>query len=162
MNKKSIVYGHIFIVANGGICGNGVGIPEFEDAEIKKNAGLGITLNRGDQMAQIWWVSSDVLTKENPSDYDQSWADHEFVPAELPEGWVKAHKSGHTHGIFPDFIPASLLADKKEGDTLTFRFADTDVDLEVTCLQLPYKYARYGKFEEALLLLGLTSQKATA
>ena len=150
--SKNMTYGHIYLVGK-------VDIEMHKDTHadmISRNHYLGIDVIPGEKMAWIEWCCADAATKKDPRPEELSWTDYFYFPKELPKGWWSGHhNSNRNTSIFPDFIPARLLANKKEGDVLTLRFADTDLFLEVACIQKLYSYARYGTFEEAFKLLEL-------
>ena len=49
-------------------------------------------------------------------------------------------------GCFPRLLPQNVLEGKKEGDVLKFHCPEYNVDIELMCNQLGYRYGRVGKF----------------
>jgi hypothetical protein len=60
-------------------------------------------------------------------------------------GYVDEHGDLHR---FPTYIPVSLVRDKNEGAIL--RIYGDQGTFTLQCLQRPYRYARFGRFEETL------------
>lgn len=89
----------------------------------------------GDIPIQIW-IADD--RKDN-------WQDH-GLPHELCS--ANFDKEGPFGEYAPSYIPARLLKDMKEGDTIDISFNGTTVT--VTACQLDYRYRSFGSFEEVV------------
>jgi len=74
-----------------------------------------------DRMIQVWVTNSD----------SENWSDHGCNA--LP-------------GRFPSYIPAKWLEGLKEGDVLAI--VANGVKIALRCRQTPYRYGRFGTFEE--------------
>lgn len=82
-------------------------------------------LNPDEVQVQVWCHGSG----------SENWADH------------KVEVNGELE-FFPGLLPFSLLAGVKEGDTITFEWHGTQVEL--TARQQGYRYQRFGMFEDVL------------
>lgn len=82
-----------------------------------------------EKMVQLWWF--------NPS--DSKGRDN-----------TCAHR-GDGHEIISEYVPASWLADLKEGESKVLSFPKGDV--AVTANQSDFRYRRFGNFEDVLALV---------
>ena len=91
---------------------------------------FGITIADDDLLAQFW------ATDRSDRSGNSNLNDHGYVTQE-----------GNLYR-FPTYIPVSMIANSKEGDTL--RINGDQGPFTLQCLQKPYRYSRFGKFEEVL------------
>ena len=104
---------------------------EFAQEKLKDiEAFFGIRLDDEDFLAQFWATDrSDRSGNSNLNDH----------------GYVDENEDLHR---FPTYIPVSLVRDKNEGAIL--RIYGDQGTFTLQCLQRPYRYARFGRFEETL------------
>ena len=106
-------------------------IVEFYRDRLKKiEAFYGLTLDDNELMVEFW------ATDRSDRSGNSNLNDHGYVT-----------KGGNLYR-FPTYIPLSLIRDKQEGDILRIDGAQGAFTLQ--CLQKPYRYSRFGKFEEVL------------
>ena len=116
----------------------------------------GLKLTRDTRFVQVWAIDGA---------HDNSNFDCHGVP--IPR--YEKHLRG-----FPSFLPAELLADKKEGDEIRFiarltlpypeshhHLIDTMiVEFRLIACQCTTRYARFGKFQDALRHVGVSTSAA--
>jgi hypothetical protein len=113
---------------------------KWNDFDFRDRFGKSINTQGGSltlefQLVQIW--ATDPKSRKDEKEYSDNWNCHGIdFPKKFLMGW------------FPSYVPYTLLKDKKEGDTVKFTY--DGVDIELTCCQTQYRYARFGKFEDAL------------
>jgi len=133
-NPKSVARDNIaiFIVPNGLVpvrelrSGSDFAQEQLKDIE----SFYGIKLDDDDWLTQFW------ATDRSDRSGNSNLNDHGYVTQE-----------GNLYR-FPTYIPLSLIRDKQEGDAIRINGAQGRFTLQ--CLQLPYRYSRFGKFEEVL------------
>ena len=91
---------------------------------------FGIKLDDDDWLTQFW------ATDRSDRSGNSNLNDHGYVTQE-----------GNLYR-FPTYIPVSMIANSKEGDTL--RINGDQGRFTLQCLQKPYRYSRFGRFEEVL------------
>jgi hypothetical protein len=98
---------------------------------------------------QIWATDPKDENGIETEDYCENWNDHHW-------SFSKKFEEGENHR-FVRYLPAALFAGKKEGDVVEF-YLD-NVCYRLTCRQTAYRYARFGKFEDALAHVGCAISK---
>jgi len=139
----TVVEGDIFIVPNGAVSINGknkILVPSSAQRILNDAAQCGIAVDGLEPLVQVWATSEE----------SDNWADHGHPAG--PE-FYRGASSGF-RGI-PTFLPARVL-EGKEGEVLELPF-DPDGSqseprylLRLTRRQLPYRYRRFGTFENTL------------
>lgn len=109
----------------------------FADELQKKLNTIGVTINDGDTMVQVWCCDS---TSKN-------WQDHYDCPVytDMPEDIDSRDR------LFPGWFPVSLFEGKHEGDIVVLNYKGTTIEL--TLAQSKYRYNRFGEFQEVLTKL---------
>lgn len=64
------------------------------------------------------------------------------------ENWFLSKKIDGVIIGFPLYLPVRLFKDKREGETVSFKWKGHDIEL--TLNQLGYRHKQYGPFEEVL------------
>jgi len=146
--NKTIVKGDIFIIPN--MAGTGKDLLPIAAKSMKEKWSrlMGIELKDENEKLIEVWVTSEVCN--NWSCTYGGFQKH--IGVELSDHNEKDENS-FLVGYFPRLLPISVLKWKKEGDVLKFHCPEYNVDIELTCNQLGYRYSRLGKFEKVLRLV---------
>lgn len=108
------------------------------------------SVQRGEPCVQVWIHCPAEGTKSN-------WTDH-GIPEEYQDvfGWSEkdADEDWKVRAYAPRSLPMSFLKNFKEGTTIDLKISD-DLVVTLTAEQLPYRYGRFGRFEEVLERLKL-------
>ena len=140
---KKLIKGDIFIIPNGACKG-----VEYRDNPINKKRLETIFQFLKDEKSFDEEIFIEVWST-TPGDPNSNWVDGGFDNGDeekLSSNWPVVDGVGDKRML--KLFPYSLLKDKKEGDIIKFSFED--VEFELTCNQLDYRYHKYGKFEEIL------------
>ena len=105
---------------------------QFKNLDLRYNGEV-IKMVDGDLPVQIWTTG---MGSEN-------WQDH-GIPAS-----ISIPEVGISPEYFPGYLPYRVVKDLKEGSTLELTWLKGE-SLRITAAQLPYRYRRFGRFEEAL------------
>ena len=104
----------------------------FKDEAAKRAADWGFEVTPDDTAIQVW-------IGERNTDSNSNWTDH---------GIPEEYRNLFTNKFAPTFLPASMLVNKKEKDSVSL--VKGDVKFNITFLQKPYRYGRFGSFEEVV------------
>ena len=139
--KKTVVRGDVFIIPI--MCNRFKTFPPDIREWIKeKHSRLtGIEPKDEDIMLQVLITSEEC----------ENWNDHQggfqkVLGLPTTTKWEDS-KEGRLLGYFPSYYPASIFAEKKEGDEVTLNCPEYGVQIVLTCHQSGYRYSMFGTFE---------------
>jgi len=142
---NTTVKGHVFIVPN--IAETFKSYPEDSQDWLTQRISrmTGINPKKEDKMLQVWITSKEC----------DNWNDHfggfqVNVLGQNKEYWSRINetKEDRLLGYFPRLYPSQIFEGKHEGDKVMLHCPEYDVDIELTCNQLDYRYGKFGRFEE--------------
>ena len=121
----------IFIIPNGPRSVRESKMLDYQIGQLRAiEAFYSIKLDDDDWLVQFW------ATDRSDRSGNGNLNDHGYVD-----------ENGDLHR-FPIYIPLSLIKDKQEGDIL--RINGDQGRFTLQCLQRPYRYRRFGRFEEVM------------
>jgi len=125
----------VFIVPNGSYILKENRI--MKDENIRRNRSFGIETTENDEVMQTWvFPSNELFYKSN-----DNWTAHG-----LPDQFVELFNN---EGYAPGVLPYSFLKDKKEGDVVELTTA-SGFKYRMRFEQIPWRYGRFGRFEEVV------------
>ena len=142
------VKGDIFIIPNETFKLDSLRPDSVRNTIIRRTQRLiGLKLSGSEIMAEVWITSPEC---DNWSSTYGGFQKH--LGIELKD-WNERDEDSYLVGYFPKLFPSQILEDKKEGDTIILRCPEYGVNIELTCRQKNYRYARFGNFEDVLKLV---------
>ena len=105
----------------------------------------GINPQKEDNMIQVW------ITSENCDNWNDRFGGFQVnVLGQNKEYWSRINetKEDRLLGYFPRLYPSQIFEGKHEGDKVMLHCPEYNVDIELTCNQLDYRYGKFGRFEE--------------
>lgn len=148
MKNKSVVKGDVFIIPNVAETFENFNSPEW--VKEKMNRLIGIEPQDDEKMVEIWITSLGVDNWQCNFAGFQREIGLFNSEAEEVEWENRMGREARVLGYFPQYIPASIFAGKKEGDEINFHCPEYGVDIILTCRQRDYRYASFGNFEDVL------------
>ncbi len=120
------------------------------------NRNIGIEIDDDyDALVEVW-----VHSVGNDSNTDHGWDETQLEALGLPvdaEGTAYKHDAyGRIHA--PSHLPYKAVAGVIEGETRTF-VSPNGCNVNITFEQLPYRYGRFGKFEDVVTELMARSDR---
>jgi hypothetical protein len=144
---KKLVKGDIFIIPN--IAKRFISFIDSNWMKERSRRLIGVEPVDDDMMVAVWITSSMVDNwQDNFAGFQTMVGLLETDDDEIK--WEENSPDARLLGYFPKYIPANILAGKKEGDEITFHCDEYDVDIVLTCKQRGYRYASFGNFEDVL------------
>ncbi len=117
----------------------GTHIWDMNLSEMERLSHFRFTPIRGARYIEVWI--------HNPAEGSNSnWTDH-GIPQEYLHLFDYDQNERYAHA--PNLLPMKFLLNKKEGDEVTLR-DDHRALITLKFEQLPYRYSRFGKFEEVV------------
>ena len=133
-----------FIVPNQGIRFNLIPFDFLKDEAKTRCKQIGIDIPETDNMIPVWIHS----------EFEDNCTDHGYSDEEIIGLGLEDPK----HDICaPNYLPYSVLKDVKEGDVKTFK-APNGTLVHIKFEQLPYRYGRFGTFENILEKINLSTE----
>ncbi len=109
----------------------------YIDETVRRNTSFGIKTTPEDEVMQTWiFPSNELFYKSN-----DNWTDHG-----LPDQFVELFNN---EGYAPAVLPYSFLKDRKEGEVVELESA-SGFRYRMRFEQLPWRYGRYGRFEDVV------------
>ena len=146
--KNVVVKGDIFIIPNVAEKFSNFHSPEW----VKEKLGrlVGIEPQDEDKMVEVWITSPEIDNWQ--CDFAGFQRMIGLIKDEVDEDlWEnRMGREARILGYFPQYIPASVFAGKKEGDEINFHCPEHNVDIILTCRQRNYRYSSFGNFEDVL------------
>lgn len=147
-NKNKSVVGDIFIIPNIAEKFENFCSPEWIKEGMRRL--VGIEPQDEEKMVEVWITSPEVDNWQcNFAGFQRAIG---LIKDEAEEDLWEKEKGcvARLLGYFPQYIPASMFAGKKEGDEINFHCPEYGVDIILTCRQRNYRYASFGNFEDVL------------
>jgi hypothetical protein len=148
MKNKSVVKGDVFIIPNVAETFENFHSPEWVKEKLSRL--VGIEPQDENKMVEVWITSPEVDNWQCDFAGFQRMIGLFDSEAEEVEWENRMGREARVLGYFPQYIPASMFAGKKEGDEITFHCPEYDIDVILTCRQRDYRYASFGNFEDVL------------
>ena len=147
MENKSVVKGDVFIIPNIAEKFEDFNSPEW--VKEKLNRLVGIEPQGNDKMVEVWITSPMVDNWQ--CEFAGFQREIGLIKDEAEEDlWEKRGREARVLGYFPQYIPASVFAGKKEGDEINIHCPEYSVDIVLSCRQKDYRYSSFGNFEDVL------------
>lgn len=109
----------------------------FVEENIQRNRAFGIETKPGDEVFQVWIAPRNEVFREQ----DDNWSDHG-----IPDQWFELFDK---ENYAPCLLPYSFLKDRKEGESVQLT-SSAGFKYRMVFEQLPWRYRRFGRFEEVV------------
>lgn len=144
LNKPKELNFSCFIVPNQGIRFDLISLDFIKDELKTRCKQIGIDIPETDNMIPVWIHS----------EFENNCTDHGYSDEEINGLGLENQK----HCLYaPDHLPYSVLEDVQEGDVKTFK-APNGTLVHIKFEQLPYRYGRFGTFENILEKINLSTE----
>ena len=148
-----------FIVPNSNyLCGYGhtTDKGEFYDADhalMDRCRKFGFPIERNEETVKVWILDRADFRK-NQDNCDSNWTDHGIPHKYLRAFGYRADDENLCYSAYaPSRIPYRFLKNMREGDTIMLPSLDPEYIITMTFEQKPYRYRRFGAFEDVVKAL---------